>query len=263
MFGSNLSRYMQPINFISEYYGEKYGFYFAYLAYYTAMLVPIAIIGVIFFILQLRDYFQNEEAQAEGIKRSLDWRYNFVYSLIVSIWATLMVEGWIRTQARIGNAWLMRDFKDPTTELPTFKCSYGVDKNLKSPWKYKKINSYGRMLCIGVPITLLFLSFVFATQILTRSVYLSYKDKTPEELAEQINVPFSQYFKFWPAMVNTAALIVFETIYKRVAVKLVLVENHRTEEEFEASLSLKISLFQFFNCYLSSFLIAFWYKDFA
>jgi len=97
MFGSNLSRYMQPINFISEYYGEKYGFYFAYLAYYTAMLVPIAIIGVIFFILQLRDYFQNEEAQAEGIKRSLDWRYNFVYSLIVSIWATLMVEGWIRT----------------------------------------------------------------------------------------------------------------------------------------------------------------------
>jgi len=26
---------MQPINFIAEYYGEKYGFYFAWLVHYT------------------------------------------------------------------------------------------------------------------------------------------------------------------------------------------------------------------------------------
>jgi len=76
-------------------------------------------------------------------------------------------------------------------------------------------------------------------------------------------VPFSQYFKFWPPFLNTFALIVFEFTYKKVARMLVLTENHRTEEEFEASLALKISLFQFFNCYLSSFIIAFWFKDFA
>ena len=69
----------------------------------------------------------------------------------------------------------MRDFKDPTAELPGFKCSYGIDKNLKSPWKFKQINSYARMLSIGLPVTLFFLSLVFAVQFCTRSVYMSYK----------------------------------------------------------------------------------------
>lgn len=49
--GYNITTYMQPINFIANYYGEKYGFYFAWLAYYTAMLVPIVIVGIIFFVL--------------------------------------------------------------------------------------------------------------------------------------------------------------------------------------------------------------------
>lgn len=44
---------MQPLNFIARYYGEKFGFYFAWLVNYTAWLAPLAIIGVIFFILQV------------------------------------------------------------------------------------------------------------------------------------------------------------------------------------------------------------------
>ena len=77
------------------------------------------------------------------------------------------------------------------------------------------------------------------------------------------DVQKSRYLEFGPALVNTACLITFEFIYKRAVMWLVRIENHRTQEDFEASLSLKISLFQFFNCYLSSFCIAFWYRDFG
>lgn len=125
--GSGLSKYMQPLNFISNYYGERYGFYFAWLAYYTAMLVPISIIGVIFFVLQIINYNQD----GGNLKGALDWEWNFIFSILVSLWATLVLEGWKQTQARIGNTWLMRDYKTPATDLPNFKYSVGVDKDLK------------------------------------------------------------------------------------------------------------------------------------
>jgi len=64
-------------------------------------------------------------------------------------------------------------------------------------------------------------------------------------------------------MVNTIAMITFEFIFKRIATYLTKLENHRTQEEFDEGLSLKIILFQLVNCYISSLLIAFWYKDFG
>ena len=61
---------MQPLNFIADYYGEKFGFYFAWLVNYTAWLLPLAIVGVIFFVLQViiamqRVALKNENAQSE------------------------------------------------------------------------------------------------------------------------------------------------------------------------------------------------------
>ena len=38
---------MQPLNFIKDYYGEKFGFYFAWLIHYTGWLIPPAIIGTV------------------------------------------------------------------------------------------------------------------------------------------------------------------------------------------------------------------------
>ena len=45
MFTSNFLSSMQPLNYIKEYYGEKYGFYFSWLVHYTSWLIPAAIIG--------------------------------------------------------------------------------------------------------------------------------------------------------------------------------------------------------------------------
>jgi len=155
---------MVPINFIADYYGERYGFYFAWLAYYTATLVPIAIVGVFFFIFQLVNFFMYR--RGESYEKALDWEFNFIYSVIVSIWATLVVEGWKRMQAKIGNSWLIRDFKHcHTTELPSFQHFFGVDEHLKQPTKYSRINSHYRQLCIGLPVTLAFLVLVFAVQL--------------------------------------------------------------------------------------------------
>jgi hypothetical protein len=47
-------KYMQPLNFIANYYGEKMGFYFAFLYFYTSSLMLPAIPGTILFIYQIK-----------------------------------------------------------------------------------------------------------------------------------------------------------------------------------------------------------------
>jgi hypothetical protein len=71
------------------------------------------------------------------------------------------------------------------------------------------------------------------------------------------------YWKFAPSGINIVTLVTLEQIYKRLAVVLVDSENHQYLNTYEDSLAVKIYFFQFFNVYLSNFLIAFWYKDFS
>jgi hypothetical protein len=40
----------QPINLINEYFGEKLGFYFAWLGFYTSSLIMPSILGLLVFL---------------------------------------------------------------------------------------------------------------------------------------------------------------------------------------------------------------------
>jgi len=65
-----------------------------------------------------------------------------------------------------------------------------------------------------------------------------------------------------PAAVTTACMVTYEQIFKRVVFYMIDLENHRYKNSYENSLAQLYFVFQFFNCYLSNFLIAFWYGDF-
>ena len=59
------------------------------------------------------------------------------------------------------------------------------------------------------------------------------------------------------ACLNAVFIVVFNAIYRAVAVQLTAWENHRTESAYENSLILKSFSFQFVNSYTSFFYIAF------
>ena len=59
------------------------------------------------------------------------------------------------------------------------------------------------------------------------------------------------------ASLNTIFIGVFNVIYRHLGILLTDWENHRTESEYENSLILKNSIFQFVNSYISFFYIAF------
>jgi hypothetical protein len=89
----NYVEHMQPLNFITNYYGEKMGFYFAWLSFYTSWLIIPAIPGVILFIYEmvsLYDQYKNKKPL------SIDSAYNCLYSLVMSLWSTVLMEVWKR-----------------------------------------------------------------------------------------------------------------------------------------------------------------------
>ena len=97
---------MQPLNFIANYYGEKFGFYFAWLLHYTGQLIIPAVFGLIIFLIQLIDKAKNELTWKEALQD----RLNIVYAVFIMVWSTMFVESWKRKQNYIGNSWLVREF---------------------------------------------------------------------------------------------------------------------------------------------------------
>lgn len=53
----------QPLDYIKEYFGVKIGLYFAWLGYYTYMLLLASIVGLISFIYSFRQIKENKVSQ--------------------------------------------------------------------------------------------------------------------------------------------------------------------------------------------------------
>lgn len=58
------------------------------------------------------------------------------------------------------------------------------------------------------------------------------------------------------ALINLICIVLFNSLYSQLAVKLTDMEMPRTQSEYDDSLTLKMYLFQFVNCYASIFYIA-------
>ena len=106
--------------------------------------------------------FTNE--QDEWID-SFNTPLNSFYAIFVVLWTTYFVESWKRKEAKIADSWLMRDYEDPTTEREEFKAAYFIDQETKSTDKMSRFNTYQRKNFQGIPVSLLFIAAVIATQI--------------------------------------------------------------------------------------------------
>lgn len=152
---------MQPLNFIKDYYGAKFGFYFAWLIHYTGMLLVPSFVGIVIFGYQI--YKSANDDEIKEWTDAFNTPLNSVYAIFVVLWTTYFVESWKRKENRIADMWLMRDFQDPTTERPEFKASHYIDKETMSVDKVSRVDTYIRSVFVGIPISVAFIFAVIFT----------------------------------------------------------------------------------------------------
>ncbi|BFZ24946.1 hypothetical protein BsWGS_27984 [Bradybaena similaris] len=236
---------LQPINHIRVYFGETIALYFAWLGFYTSMLIPAAVVGVAVFVVsifamltdttsqELCDsshnitmcplcdiqcgYWKLDSACMHAIiSRMFDNWSTVFFAIFMSLWGTFFLEFWKREQATIQYRWDLTTFVEE--EQPPRPEYLSKLEN----WQNMKVN----------PVTGM------------KEPYLPFWRKQ-----------FPRYF--------TSYSIMLLMIYGRLAFLLTDWEYLRTQSEYDSSITLKLFVFQFINCFSSIYYIAFFKGQFV
>ncbi|XP_060596933.1 anoctamin-4-like isoform X3 [Ruditapes philippinarum] len=282
----------QPLDKIRDYFGEKIGIYFAWLGFYTTMLVPASIVGLVAFIYGcatlLDDTISNEICDVNKAgnftmcplcdNRCTYWRlqescsysratYLFdnpatvAFACFMALWASFFHDFWKRKQNEIEYDWDTADFEmEEETVRPEFenrvrrKRENPINKRLE-PYvpNWSKCCRYGTT----VSILLFFMAIVLVAVvgvIIYRIVIAAVLSRTGQD---DVKGRAGLIASATAACINLVIIFLLNFIYQRIAEALTELEQHRTESEWEDAFTFKMFLFQFVNYYASIIYIAF------
>ncbi|OQR97895.1 transmembrane protein [Thraustotheca clavata] len=234
------------IDNIRLHFGEKAGLYFAFMDFYTKWLIPIAIWGVLIYIVSA--------FSAMGYFQLLGITGVFVSS----IWGTLFLIFWKRKRSAIRLKWGVGQLEhvnvlNPDYQgVPRFDVPTGVVK-LYYP-TYKRRLKY----VFGYFILLVFIAVETVVTIGFVDLYFFFKSGCAGGCS-------TGGFENWILVLCQGILlglvvdIIQYQIFRVIAVALTNWENHRTEKRYETSRALKIFLWDFFGIYSWFWMCAFVY----
>ena len=156
----------QPYDAIKDYFGHEIGLYFAWMGFYTAMLVPLAIFALIVFIygiasagsyIPIRDLCNENNRGVwymcplcdkqcsywnlapdtclyAKVTHYFDNDATVALAFFASIWATLFLEFWKRRQATLAHKWHTSEFEEEEEHLRPQYVSSLTDEEL-NPYK--------------------------------------------------------------------------------------------------------------------------------
>ncbi|XP_042267499.1 anoctamin-3 isoform X3 [Thunnus maccoyii] len=286
----------QPLDLIRRYFGEKIGLYFAWLGWYTGMLIPAALVGVFVFLYGLftMDSSQVSKEICEAnttimcpmceencepwtlsdscvyakVTRLFDNGGTVFFAIFMAIWATVFLEFWKRRRAELTYDWDLIDWEEEEEELrPQFEAKYSrmerVNPISGKPEPFQPFSDKLSRLMVSVSGIFFMISLVL-TAVFAVVVF--------RLIAMEKFASFNWYFvrKNWQfatsgtgVCINFVIIMSLNVVYEKVAYLLTNLEHPRTESEWENSFALKMFLFQFVNLNSSTFYIAFFLGRFA
>uniref|UniRef100_A0A0K0DDD1 Anoctamin n=1 Tax=Angiostrongylus cantonensis TaxID=6313 RepID=A0A0K0DDD1_ANGCA len=288
----NIFKY-QPLNCIKRYFGTKVAFYFAWLGYYTRTLYLAAIVGVISVIYGFsnisEDVVSNDICGDDGVGTKIlicpqcenycDFQFlgnscvyakmsylfdngsTVVFAALMSVWATLFLEGWKRYHAEIAWKWGLLDIVvEEETVRPEFQFRvktkrYNPVTQQEEPYLSgkKKLANFTAAAATVLFFICLVLAVVFG-MVVYRVICM--------RLLASMDNPAIDSFAFLivsmtAAAINLVVIITMNYFYNSLAHRLTRWECPRTQADFDNSYTAKVFLFQFANYYSSLFYIAF------
>lgn len=195
-----------------------------------------------------------------------------VFAMCISLWASLFLELWKRYSATISYKWDLSDFNNTVDEYPRPEfLAQAIKNKAKVKTRLNPINRVhephisffrGRLLYYVISFSFVLCCIMLALSIMVSiivyrvSFQISFK-LNRKALPESLQAYSTLLVTMTAATLNLFGIIILSIIYRRIAYYLTELEMHRTQFEFDNSLTLKMYLFEFFNYYSSFFYIAF------
>eukprot|EP00968_Pinguiococcus_pyrenoidosus_P003107 scaffold184_cov316-Pinguiococcus_pyrenoidosus.AAC.5 len=225
----------EHLELVRHYFGEQVALYFCFIQHYTVHLSAPAAVG----LAVQTNVLSTMTTQAASVP---------VFIVFLCCWAIVMLEFWKRKEAETAMKWGTKgsevsrarpefygeEIGSPVTGLPMI---YYPPRTKRRRSLYS-ICSVACMILIVITVV----AAIFAMRF-----YLISSGNSVQVTVAPVAA----------SLLNALSILVLNYWYREVAEQLNEAENHRTHDEYENALILKLFAFQFVNNYSSFFYIAF------
>ncbi|XP_061058366.1 anoctamin-9 isoform X1 [Eubalaena glacialis] len=267
----------QPIGDIRNYFGEKVALYFAWLGWYTYMLVPAAVVGLIIFlsgfahfeasqisreICEAHDVYMcprgdhnpryqrlSETCAFAKLTHLFDNEGTVLFAMFMALWATVFLELWKRERARVVLQWDLYGWDEDQEEmvLGLTACPDYQPRLHQHSYMRSTVILLLSLLMICLMIGMAHVLVVY--RVLAAALFSSAFPFLGEQVTTAVVVT--------GALVHYVSILVMTKINKYVALKLCDFEKPRTFSERESKFTIKFFTLQFFAHFSSLIYIAF------
>ncbi|KAM9764163.1 anoctamin-9 isoform 4-T4 [Dama dama] len=267
----------QPISDIRDYFGEKVALYFAWLGWYTYMLVPAAVVGLVVFlsgfsrfeasqiskeICKAHDIYMcprgdhnrrfqrlSDTCAYAKLTHLFDNEGTVLFAIFMALWATVFLEMWKRERARVVLQWELYGWDEDQEEmaLGLINCPDYQPRLHQHSYLRSTVILLLSLLMICLMIGMAHVLVVY--RVLAAALFNSALPFLGEQVTTAVVVS--------GALVHYVIILIMTKINKYVALKLCDFEKPRTFSERESKFTIKFFTLQFFAHFSSLIYIAF------
>lgn len=241
-----------PLETIRDYFGEKIGFYFAFMRQYIQWLNVMALPSLVIFVYQL---WTGE----------IDNVLLPIYCVLMTIWSTLFVEAWKNNETGLAFAWntesdwylLVEPSRPDYLRNPKSTRRVGVHTHrgfvLTDDFSHDEVKAFPkrehdrRVTYVFMATTLAMLSVACAAIAIMGFRAILRNAYAREWYGES----------YVGSLINVAFMRVMDVVWTYVATWLNNYEVWRTDSEWEEALLVKMGTFRFINAFTAPIYIAF------
>ncbi|KAM9659862.1 anoctamin-9 [Trichechus inunguis] len=268
----------QPIDAIRNYFGEKVALYFAWLGWYTFMLVPATVAGLIVFltgfslfdasqiskeICEAHDIFMcprgdkshrshrlSDTCSFAKLSHHFDNEGTVLFAIFMALWATVFLELWKRKRARVVQNWHLYGWDEDEEEmmLGLINCRQYQPKQHEHSYLRSTIILVLSLLMICLMIGMAHVLVIY--RVLAAALFGCWASPFLEEQVTTVVVVSG-------AILHYVTIVIMTKVNRRVALKLCDYERPRTFSEQESKFAFKFFTLQFFAHFSSLIYIAF------
>uniref|UniRef100_A0A7N6B0A5 Anoctamin n=1 Tax=Anabas testudineus TaxID=64144 RepID=A0A7N6B0A5_ANATE len=243
----------QPFHDVKCYFGEKVALYYLWLGWYTQLLVPAAVLGVVVFLYGLAFFNTifppcviNNVFISTQISHLFDNEGTVAFAMFMAIWATVFLELWKRHRATYVSRWKVYDWSELEEELI-------LDIVNDPNCRIKRYNHSYLQSTIVLVLLMLIIGLAQAL-VVFRVVAAPWLSECSWEF---IHDNANTVAVMLGAVLHYVTIQIMTRVNRWVSLKLCDIEETNSSAATERSFTVKMFTFQFFTLFSSLFYVAF------